>query len=140
MRRYTAIYTRISADRDGRALGVDRQRRECEALCKARAWGEGVLYEDNDQSAYSGRPRPAYRRLFADVQSGTVGRIVALHPDRLHRSPGELEEFIALVEEHQVKVDTVQAGQWDLRTASGAWSPGSSVLSRGMRASIGRNG
>ena len=44
---------------------------------------------------------------------------MAWHPDRLHRSPVELEEFIAVCEGRELDVVTVQAGQIDLSTPSG---------------------
>jgi hypothetical protein len=47
--------------------------------------------------------------------------MVAWHPDRLHRSPSELEEFITLVEARGISVETVQAGRWDLSTPSGRY-------------------
>jgi hypothetical protein len=53
------------------------------------------------------------------VRGGLVDGIVAWHPDRLHRSPRELEDFLALVEQHGVAVETVRAGKWDLSTPSG---------------------
>jgi hypothetical protein len=45
--------------------------------------------------------------------------VVAWHPDRLHRSPVELEAFIDLVERSGVGVETVQAGRVDLATPAG---------------------
>ncbi len=53
------------------------------------------------------------------MRGGLVDGIVAWHPDRLHRSPRELEDFLALVEQHGVNVETVRAGKWDLSTPSG---------------------
>ena len=45
--------------------------------------------------------------------------MVAWHPDRLHRSPRELEAFIQLLERTRCTVETVQAGHWDLSTPTG---------------------
>jgi site-specific DNA recombinase len=53
------------------------------------------------------------------VQAGEVDVVVAWDPDRLHRSPAELETFIVAVESAGVDVVTVQAGEWDLSTANG---------------------
>ena len=78
-----------------------------------------ATFVDNDVSAYSGKPRPQYAALMQAVAAGEVDVIVAWDPDRLHRSPAELEDFIAAVERAGVGVVTVQAGQWDLSTASG---------------------
>lgn len=114
-----ATYCRISDDRTGQGLGVERQRADCVALAASRGWTLGPTYVDNDVSAYSGKARPQYAALLAAVRSGEVGGIIAWHPDRLHRSPKELEEFITLVESKKVVIETVQAGQWDLSTPSG---------------------
>jgi len=114
-----ATYARISDDRQGQALGVERQREDCEALVLARGWTLAGRYVDNDLSAYSGKARPAYLQMLDAVRGGLVDGIVAWHPDRLHRSPRELEDFLALVEQHRVTVETVRAGKWDLSTPSG---------------------
>lgn len=114
-----AIYTRISDDRRGDGEGVARQRQDCETLVKARGWSLASTFTDNDLSAYSGKPRPAYAALMAAVKAGRVGAVVAWHPDRLHRSPRELEDFISLIEQKHVRVETVQAGQWDLASPGG---------------------
>lgn len=114
-----ATYCRISDDRAGKALGVGRQREDCEALVDKRGWQLAGRYVDNDLSAYSGKPRPGYLQLLDAVRGGLVDGIVAWHPDRLHRSPRELEDFLSVVEQHGVTVETVRAGTWDLSTPSG---------------------
>lgn len=115
----TAVYLRISQDTGLTRAGVKRQREDCETLCKRNKWVPVVVYEDNDISAYSGRKRPAYQRMLQDVADGVVTRIVAWHPDRLHRSPRELEAFIDLINETGCEVATVQTGLYDLTTTSG---------------------
>ena len=114
-----AVYCRISDDRRGLGLGVERQREDCAALVISRGWSTVRTLTDNDVSAYSGKARPGYRHLLGMLAAGQVDAVVAWHPDRLHRSPSELEEFITLVERHGVRVETVQAGEWDLSTPSG---------------------
>jgi len=116
-----AIYCRISDDREGAGLGVARQEADCRPLCDRRGYsGDAVrVYVDNDVSAYSGRRRPAYERLLADIAAGQVRLVVTWHADRLHRSPGELEAFIATVEAAGVDVETARAGVLDLSTPSG---------------------
>lgn len=74
---------------------------------------------DDDRSAYTGKPRPGYDKLLEAVSAGAIDAIVAWDPDRLHRHPRELEDFIELVEDHGVEVATVQAGQFDLSTPAG---------------------
>lgn len=114
-----AIYVRISDDAELTRLGVQRQEADARALVERRGWEVAGVYEDNDLSAYSGRQRPAYRRLLDDIRGGAVQAVVAWHPDRLHRAPRELEEFIDAVETSGCRVETVQAGELDLATPSG---------------------
>lgn len=112
------IYCRISKD-DGRALGVARQEADCRAWCERRGWTVGEVIVDNDTSAYSAKRRPGYERLIAGIESGEYRALVVWHPDRLHRSPRELEDFIVLVERAGTEIGTVTAGDWDLSTPDG---------------------
>lgn len=114
-----AVYVRISSDPKGEGLGVARQEDDCRELCAREGWEIVEVYADNDVSAYSGKPRPAYDRMLDDVRSGRVQAIVAWHPDRLHRSPRELEDFIDLVERSGVELRTVTAGAYNLATPTG---------------------
>src|SRR4051812_6351614 len=114
-----AIYCRISDDRRGLGLGVARQQQVCLGLAGRPGWQVTATFVANDVPAYSAKPRPQYDRLMRVVQAGEVDVVVAWDPDRLHRSPAELEAFIAAVERAGVDVVTVQAGRWDLSTASG---------------------
>jgi len=114
-----AVYCRISSDPRGLGLGVERQREDCHALVERHGWRVVGTFTDNDVSAYSGKPRPQYAVLMEAVQAGEVDVVVAWDPDRLHRSPAELETFIVAVERAGVDVVTVQAGEWDLSTANG---------------------
>lgn len=113
------IYLRISQDRAGAHLGVDRQREDCEALAERNNWEVVKTYIDNDISAYSGKKRPGYRQMLADLDDGAATVVVAWHTDRLHRSPTELEEYIDLSERRGVNTHTCQAGPIDLSTPSG---------------------
>jgi DNA invertase Pin-like site-specific DNA recombinase len=114
-----AIYARISLDRAGAGLGVDRQVKDCRALVESRGWALTGVYDDNDISAYSGKHRPGYRALLRDMRAKEVDVVVAWHTDRLHRSPRELEEWIEVCETSGVMTVTVRAGELDLSTAAG---------------------
>ncbi len=113
------VYVRISDDRNGDELGVRRQEKLCRELAAARGWEVASTYTDNDRSAYRGRPRPAYEALLADVQAGTIGAVLAYHPDRLYRHPRDLERFVETIEAAGAVVATVTAGEIDLSNASG---------------------
>ena len=114
-----AIYVRISDDRVGAGLGVQRQEEDCRKLARKLGWPVVAVFKDNDISAYSGKRRPQYAALLDALASGEVQAVIAWHNDRLHRSPKELEHFIEIVEEHDVQVAMVTAGQFDLTSASG---------------------
>jgi len=115
-----AIYTRISEDTEGEGQGVARQEEDCRQLCARKGWRViEPVYADNDRSAFSGKPRPSYEQLLDDVKGGAVDVIVCWHPDRLHRSPKELEHFIDVLEVTGVTVATVTAGDRDFATADG---------------------
>jgi len=77
------------------------------------------LFVDNDTSAFSGRTRPEYRRLLAEIATGKIDVVVSWAPERLHRSPRELEDFLELIERQDVGVETVKAGTWEVSTSHG---------------------
>ncbi|MCF7548524.1 recombinase family protein [Pseudonocardia sp. WMMC193] len=113
------LYLRISQDRVGAGLGVERQEQDGRQLAERLGIPIVDVYVDNDTSAYSGKTRPEYERLIADIESGYVTAVLAWHADRLHRSPVELERYIAVCEQHDVPTHTVRAGVLDLSTAAG---------------------
>lgn len=114
-----ALYTRISRDDLGEALGVQRQEEDCRRLCDNRGWQVVRTFCDNDLSAYSGRTRPDYQALLQAIGAGSVEAVVAWAPERLHRSPRELEDFLELIERTGCRVETIKAGAWDVSTSHG---------------------
>jgi site-specific DNA recombinase len=114
-----AVYCRISDDREGRGLGVARQEDDCRQLCERRGIDVAKVLVDNDLSAYSGKPRPGYRRLVEMVKAGTIDTIIVWHNDRLTRSPRELEDLVDLVDATGITIATVTAGDYDLATPTG---------------------
>lgn len=118
MSRTGGIYVRISQDREGAGLGVARQEADCRALCERKGWTVAEVYVDNDVSAYSGAPRPAWNRLLADIKAGTLDSVAVWHVDRLTRTPRELEDVIDLADRHGLELATV-SGEIDLATPTG---------------------
>lgn len=113
------IYARISDDREGAGLGVERQTQDCLKLAKELGWRVIETYPDNDLSAYSGKRRDGYERMLEDLRSEHIDAILTWHNDRLHRSPRELEDFIDVVEQHGVEIHTVKGGKFNLSTPEG---------------------
>jgi site-specific DNA recombinase len=112
------IYVRISGDRTGAGLGVARQEEDGRALCSRQGWPIYRVYVDNDVSAYSGKRRPAWDELLADIAAGLISAVVCWHVDRLTRSPRELEEVIDLHDQRGIILATV-TGEMDLSTPTG---------------------
>lgn len=119
MPRSAAIYCRISKDRAGAGLGVDRQEGDCRALATRLGWPVVAVHRDNDISAYSGKPRPGYRALLTDLVTERADAVLAWHTDRLHRSPAELEDYIGVCEPRGIPTHCVKAGAIDLATSAG---------------------
>ncbi|HUQ43100.1 MAG TPA: recombinase family protein, partial [Candidatus Limnocylindria bacterium] len=93
-----ALYARISSDPEGNRLGVDRQTADCRALADRKGWPVADVYIDDDRSAYSGKPRPEYRRMLDDIRAKAVDAVLVYNLDRLHRQPRELEAFFDVVD------------------------------------------
>jgi site-specific DNA recombinase len=115
----TAIYVRISQARKGVSHGVDNQEAACREYAKKQGWKVGPVLVDNDKSAYSGKKRPDYDRLLDLMRGGAIERVVAWHSDRLHRNLKELETYVDASKAHGIETHFVQAGRFDLVSASG---------------------
>src|SRR6266702_8712452 len=113
----TAIYVRLSSDRQDDHQGVDRQLEDC----RRKVEGRVAEFVDNDKSAWKrGGVRPEYRRLLSEIRDGSIDRIVVWHIDRLYRQMGELSELTDLARDGRgVIIDPVSGMRLDLTTADG---------------------
>ncbi|WP_181149949.1 recombinase family protein [Arthrobacter sp. MYb227] len=111
------IYCRISQDRSKEGLGVARQEADCRALADSLGVEVVEVFTDNDMSASNGRKRPGYESML--MRLAEVDTILCWHNDRLTRKMVELVPFIELVEAHSITIQTVSAGEYDLRTSTG---------------------
>ncbi|MFJ6416453.1 recombinase family protein [Paeniglutamicibacter sp. NPDC091659] len=114
-----AIYARISDDKRGEGLGVERQEQACRELAERNGWEVVLVKVDNGISAYSGKPRPSYIAMVDAIKRGEVDVVIAWQLDRLYRRMRELEDYIELVEASGIQTQTVMAGAFDLNTAMG---------------------
>lgn len=118
------VYARISEDREGAHLATERQTDDCRELAERLSTPQVEykivkIFEDNDLSAYTGKPRPGYKAMLAALREGEAECVLAWHTDRLHRSPAELEEYIDVCGPAGIPTRTAKAGDLDLSTATG---------------------
>lgn len=115
------IYTRISDDQEGLALGVQRQEEDCRALAVSLGAQVGRVFTDNDLSAstLAKKPRPQFLAMLAAVEAGEADVVIAYSNSRLTRRPRELEDLIDLHTKTGVRIKTVVSGDDDLSTADG---------------------
>jgi site-specific DNA recombinase len=102
--RHAAIYARISNDPEGDRLGVNRQVEDCRKEAERRGWPVADLYVDDDKSAWSGKVRPEYQRMVADIEARRIDAVLFWHPDRLTRIPIEMEQFTEVCRRNGVEV------------------------------------
>ena len=114
-----AIYARISSDPDGTALGVDRQVVDCHRDAESQGWLVGQEYVDNDVSAFSKKPRPAFEQMLEDLATGLRDGVVCYHIDRLTRRNKDLDRFLEAVDLGRVKKVRFVTGSTDLGSGDG---------------------
>jgi DNA invertase Pin-like site-specific DNA recombinase len=100
-------------------VGVARQMHDCARLAERMGWRVAEHYVDDDVSAWSGKRRPEYARMLADLEAGTIGGLLVYDLDRLHRQPSELEAFIDLCQRLGLTNVASVSGDIDLTTADG---------------------
>lgn len=108
-----AIYCRLSLDRTGEGLAVERQEAECRKLCDHNGWEVAHVIVDNSISATDTRkPRPGFEQL---LTLDDIDAAVVWHVDRLARTPRDLERVI----DRKLDVHAVQSSHLDLSNPSG---------------------
>jgi site-specific DNA recombinase len=104
----TALYARLSQDRNGESTSIDRQLADSRAFASARGWEVVEEYTDRDLSAYSGAERPGLEAMLSAVQDGHVDVVVAWKLDRLLRRSRDWERVWSIAEAAGANVATVQ--------------------------------
>ena len=113
------MYLRISIDRTGEMLAVERQREDCLSICEARGWQVLGEYVDNSVSASDARKaRPGYDELVKAYDAGMFDALVCYDLDRLTRQPRQLEDWIDRARDRGLVIVTAN-GEADLSTDAG---------------------
>ncbi|MFD5734298.1 recombinase family protein [Streptomyces sioyaensis] len=117
--RRVGIYVRISKDRKGQELGIQRQEKACRELCERMGWGIHKVYPENDTSASttSRKTRTVYAGMLRDARDGVIDGIVVYSIDRLTRRITELTTFLEEQKEHGFAFATTEGE--DTSTANG---------------------
>ncbi|GLI00668.1 ATP-binding protein [Phytohabitans aurantiacus] len=120
-KRPAAKYRRISRDREGRELGIERQDEDLDALADKRGlvWVDDYFDNDLSASTNSRKPRPDYDRMLRDAKAGKFEVIAAYTTSRLTRRPREFEDLIDLARDHGIEFQYIRSPEFDLTTAQG---------------------
>lgn len=104
------IYVRISLDKHDGA-GVERQEQACRTLAAELGLEVGRVYSDNSISAYSGKVRPGFIDLVADVKACKIGAVLSFAPDRISRNVSEYGLFKATLKNMHCRLAYVNGGE-----------------------------
>lgn len=105
-----AVYCRISRDREGLELGVERQRADCLRLVEANGWdlvhdGDSDTFVDNDISGGKHfTERAAFGRLVRAAEAGRIDAVVAYSQARIYRDTKLFLEFCERLEVAGVEI------------------------------------
>jgi site-specific DNA recombinase len=113
------IYARMSRDRTGAFLGIDRQLRDDFSVIRSNGLRVVGVFADNDMSAYSGKPLKDQLAMLDFLEAAPVSAVITWHTDRLYRIPTELEKYITICDPRGITTNTFSAGPLDLSTPSG---------------------
>lgn len=114
-----ACYCRISSDPNDKREGVTRQRQDTTDLCAVKGWTVVDYYIDNDRSATSGKPRPEWERLLADIEAGKIDAVAAWDQDRVNRTMDDLQRYQKVFANKGTLFATTNGGEIDLATPQG---------------------
>lgn len=113
------IYCRISQDRSGQGLGVDRQESDAHKLADLKDWNVVAVKIDNDLSAAGKAKRPAFDEVLAMIESGKAQVIIAWALDRLTRNRRDQLRLMETCEKAGAVVALVRGGEIDMTTPNG---------------------
>lgn len=118
-RERAVLYARISHDKRGEQVGVQRQMKAMRKLAQARGWEVVQEIPENDKSATNGVERPGYKRVWELVTGDQVDHVVVWQSSRLMRSRKDRAAVIETFGRHRVDIVAVEGPSLDLRSAYG---------------------
>jgi site-specific DNA recombinase len=113
------LYARISLDKTGEQVGVQRQLHDMRQLAQARDYEVVAEITENDISASKGLRRPGYERVWQLVTTGQVDHVLVWQSSRLMRSREDRARVISTFGRHEVDIVAVKGPSFDLRSAYG---------------------
>lgn len=119
MRERCVLYARISFDRAGEQIAVQRQLHELRELAERRDFEVVAEAVDNDISAMNGDRRPGFEQVWELVRGGRVDHVLVWQTSRLMRSRSDRAQVIAEFGQHRVDIIAAKGPSLDLRTAYG---------------------
>ncbi|MFN6550678.1 recombinase family protein [Mycolicibacterium septicum] len=119
MKERAVLYARISYDRTGDEVGVQRQLHDMRELANTRGYEVVAEVAENDISASKGLRRPGYEQVWQMVTDEQVDHVVVWHTSRLVRGRGDRAAVINTFGNHGVGIVAVKGPSLDLRSAYG---------------------
>ena len=114
-----AIYSRISQDRMGNELGVERQEEYCRRWAADNGWPVVRVYRDNSKSAYKENVvREQYEQLKNDIENGYIDGLIFWDIDRLTRQPDQLGWWLRATRTYGLLMAEGKGGPMALDTRS----------------------
>jgi site-specific DNA recombinase len=113
------VYVRQSLDRSGDGDAVERQRKDCEALARARGWAVVEVAQDNDTSAAGGKRRPGFELVLKAIESGRVQAVIAWDLSRLTRNARDRLRLIEAGRAAGATIALCRGSDLDLSTPAG---------------------
>jgi site-specific DNA recombinase len=110
------LYLRVSRDRAGLRLAVQRQEDDCRQVAERLGWSVAGMYVDNDlgASGFATKPRAGYKRLLDDLKARRLDAVVVWMEDRSHRQVIELAEFVRTCRAAGIKRYASVGSEYDL--------------------------
>jgi len=100
-----AIYARLSQDRDGTKGGTERQLADCRALARREGLEVVEVFSDDDRSAYSGKRRPAFEEMLAQLDR--FDAVIYWKMDRLVRRTTQFWKVAEACEQSNTRLVSV---------------------------------